>query len=95
MAVGELGLTLMEYWDLTLYELTAMMAGYNVRWEEEWKRTRLIYSILYNSNGQKKKKSPTELMPLPSEAEDIAFQKYISGIKAEMNLTKGKGRQLL
>lgn len=93
MAVGELGLTLMEYWDLTLYELTAMIAGYNVRWEEEWKRTRLIYATLYNANA-KKKKTPTELMPLPSEAEDIAFQRYISGLKAEMNLTKGKGRQL-
>lgn len=90
MAVGELGLTLMEYWDLTLYEVTAMIAGYNVRWEEEWKRTRLIYATLYNANS-KKKKAPTDLMPLPSEAEGIAFQRYINGLKAAEALAQGKG----
>jgi len=72
----------MEYYDLTLNELTAMLAGYNERWEEEWRHTRAIYTLLYNINSKNPKRE-IELMPLPSEEEDIAFQKFIANRSAE------------
>jgi hypothetical protein len=81
----------MQYWDLTLHELTAMIAGYNVRWEEQWRHTRALYTLLYNINSKKPKKA-TEIMPLPSESEIIAWQKYIDGLKATMSLTEGTKR---
>jgi len=84
-AMGQLALTPMQYYDLTLYELTAMLAGYNVRWEEEWRRTRAIYTLLFNIHSKSQKKD-YELMPFPSEANDIAFQKMIANWQAEVEL---------
>jgi hypothetical protein len=66
--MGELNLTYVQYSDLTLYEITAMIAGYNVRWEENWKPFRSLYTLLYNVNTDKKdRKTAEKLMPLPSD----------------------------
>jgi len=80
----------MQYYDLTLYELTAMIAGYNVRWEEKWKHTRALYTLFYNVNYKKNKKE-FEIMALPSEAEDVAFQKWISSLKTEAEFAESLG----
>lgn len=72
--MGELGLTYAEYCDRTLFELTAEIAGYNVRWEENVKPFRSLYTLIYNTNF-KKKKTELELMPLPSEMQELADQK--------------------
>jgi len=68
MAHGHLRLDYQEYCDITLFEITALIEGYNMRWEEKWRHTRSIYSLLYNINAPKgKSKTEIELMPFPSE----------------------------
>jgi len=93
--VGELNLTLMEYYDRTLFELSIELEGYNRRWEEEWRKVRKPYALHFNINAEKgKKKREHELIPLPSEAEHIAWQRKIGGMKDEMKLkeaTKERG----
>lgn len=84
----------MEYYDRTLFELSIEIDGYNRRWEEQWRHTRKIYALLYNVNAQKGKgKKEIELLPLPSEAAEAAWQKKIEeiadAIKFEQSV-KGK-----
>jgi len=70
IALGELGLTLVQYYDKTYYELTAEIQGYNVRWEESWRPTRKLYTLIHNALCAKEdRRKEQELMPLPSEAD--------------------------
>lgn len=75
MSHGHLRLDYQEYCDITLFEITALIEGYNMRWEEKWRHTRSIYSLLYNINAPKgKAKSEVELMPFPSEAKLVRLK---------------------
>ena len=65
--MGELGLTYEEYSGLTIAELLWMIDGYNRRWEEEWRHTRHIHTVLLNVNSSKRRFKATEVLPLPSE----------------------------
>lgn len=78
MAHGHLNLDYQEYCDITLFEITALIEGYNMRWEEKWRHTRSIYSLLYNINAPKGKgKSEVELMPFPSEYKLVKLKKEV------------------
>lgn len=58
----------MEYYDKTLFELTAELEGYNRRWEEKWRHTRRLYTLIYNKDIPKnKQKQEFQLMPFESE----------------------------
>jgi len=79
----------MEYYDRTLYELSIEIQGYNSRWEEKWRHTRLIYTLLYNVNvGKGKQKKPQELIPLPGEYEEVNFQRKIAKLKEDAEFLK-------
>lgn len=74
----------MEFYDRTIYELSIEIEGYNSRWEEQWRHTRLICTFLYNSNpGDEGPKLPYQIMPLPSEAIQVALDDYASSIAFE------------
>lgn len=74
-AVGYLGLSLMEYYDRTLFELSIELEGYNLRWEEQWSPFRALYTLIANYMvGKNKQKKPWEYMPFPSEAEMIRLK---------------------
>jgi len=84
MAHGHLNLNYQEYCDITLFELTALIEGYNMRWEEKWRHTRSIYSLLYNINAPKgKSKSEIELMTFPSEEKLLKIKEHV---KAEQEM---------
>ncbi|MCF0059934.1 hypothetical protein MUK70_11845 [Dyadobacter chenwenxiniae] len=72
----------MEYYDKTIFEITVEMKGYNSRWEERVWPFRELLAKIHNVNVAKgKAKRPWELMPFPSEMEEIAWQTKINGIK--------------
>jgi len=58
-----------EYSDITFFELTYLIEGYNVREEERIWPIRKLYTLLYNVNVDKasKSKSEIDLWPFPSE----------------------------
>ncbi len=80
-AVRDLKLSLMEFYDKTPYELSIEIEGYNSRWEETWRHTRLICTFLYNANpGPEGPVKPYQLMPLPSESLQVALDNYASTV---------------
>lgn len=86
-----LGLTYAQYCDMTLFELTFMIEGHNMRWEEQWRHTRSIYGLLFNINAPKEKqKSERQLMPLPSERKDIKWEEWIENKKNQLKREAGK-----
>jgi len=94
MAVGELGLSLMQYYDRTLFELSIEIEGYNARWEEQWRHTRKLYTLLYNTNAKKGQgKKEHELIKLPSDFEALKsidkFAQMKEGLRLEHNVKKG------
>ena len=86
----------MEYYGRTLFEISIELQGYNRRWEKDVRTlVRPLYTLTYNLNAEKsKRKRDIELMPLPSEAEEIAWRRTERRIeeqaKWEHNV-KGKG----
>ena len=82
-------MTLIEYDDITLYELTILIEGYNVRWEERWMPFRRLYTLLYNVNsGKNDQKREIELMPFPSEMVQLERLNRIEKKKMAGNLVK-------
>lgn len=73
-----LGLSLLQYWDKTLHELSYEIAGYNARWEEQMKIERIHYALQYNIHAPKgKKKEAKELLPLPGDAPKTLAEKRL------------------
>lgn len=92
MAVGELNLSLMEYYDKTLFELSIEIEGYNRRWEEDWRRVRKLYAALVNQNARRPR-TEMEWIPLPSD-EDIKsvngkFERLKEKLKLEHSVRNG------
>lgn len=53
---------------MTPREWTAWMEGFGLREEDEWRRTRTLYSIIFNSNTEPRDRlTPEELISLPSD----------------------------
>lgn len=91
IATGVLGLSPIEYWDRTLFELSIEIEGYNARWEENMIRTRLLYTLIYNVNAPKgKSKTAQQLIPLPSEKREILFQQEIERMQVAAKARVGK-----
>ena len=67
---------LTDFYDKTLYELSIELDAYTVQWEDRWSPFRALYTLMYNMNLEKgkPKKKAWELIPFPSEAEEIAWQ---------------------
>ncbi len=51
---------------MTPREFEAYLEGWTKREEAQWQRTRLLYSIIYNTHSEQMK-TPEELIPLPSD----------------------------
>ena len=65
MAIRDLNLSYMELADRTLFELTMELEGYNGRYEEKWRHTRLLGTLLYNPNVPEEKRVEVyQFMPL-------------------------------
>lgn len=65
--MGELGLSYEAYCALTVAELLWMLEGYQRRWEEQWRHTRHLHTVLLNIHSTKKRFKASEVMKLPSE----------------------------
>jgi len=85
MAVGELNLSLMEYYDKTLFELSIEIQGYNRRWAEEWRKVRKLHAPAINAIV-KKPKSEMEWIPLPGDEDIKAFRDKFDGLKERLRL---------
>ena len=52
-------------------EWTAWMDGFALKEEDEWKRLRVIYALIYNTNVDRHNQMKAEeLIPLPSDAKE-------------------------
>lgn len=89
-----MGLTLNEYYDKTLLELSTEIAGYNRRWEENIKsNVRPLYTLFYNAHFTGKNRRPKkdyELMPLPSDAKKIRLTNAVERARQQVAAELGK-----
>ncbi len=90
MCVGELNLTVREYYGRTLFELDIELKGYNRRWEEQWRQIRTPFTLQYNINAEKgKHKKDYQLIPLPSDADRIKKDKAMQKLKQKVAAEQG------
>lgn len=68
-AYGELRLSPSEFWELTWYEFDLFSEGYLRREDNEWRHTREIMAMIYNTSGIKRsqRKKGSQLIPLDSD----------------------------
>lgn len=79
---SRVGLSYADFWKMTPNEWSAWMEGYMLREEDEWRRTRSLYSLIYNVNVDRRHQlKPEELMPLPGDKQ--TEQQGESGVKAK------------
>jgi len=94
MSVGELNLSLMEYYDRTIFELSVEFQGYNRRWEEQWRHTRKLYTPMQNAIAKKPKRE-FEWISLPSDSEMMEsrskFENMKEALKLEHSVKNGSG----
>jgi hypothetical protein len=68
MAVGEIGMSLKDFYSLTYNEYHHIAKGYMCKDEREWLRTRMLATLLINVQLDKDKHiRPEELFHLPSD----------------------------
>ncbi|WP_316817280.1 hypothetical protein [Pedobacter nyackensis] len=68
MAVGEIGLSLIDFYRLTYNEYHYVAKAYMGKDEREWLRTRMLASLLINVQMPKDKHiTPEQLFALPSD----------------------------
>lgn len=94
-AVGEIGLSFSEFWELSPFEFSIIRKGYNQKLEREyiheWERTRFLGSLIVNSApnfGKTKRKfiKPEELVKLPNDknlSESIKPESMIEQLRRE------------
>lgn len=64
------GLSYSDFWKMTPCEWAMWMDGYMMHEEDEWRRTRVIYALIYNTNVDRHHQlKPEELIPLPSDSQ--------------------------
>jgi len=62
------GLSYSDFWKMTPNEWSAWMDGFMLREEDEWRRLRVIYALIYNTHVDRHHQmKPEELMPLQSD----------------------------
>ncbi len=62
------GLSYHDFWMMTPREWTAWMDGFALKEQDAWRRTRVIYALIYNTNVERHNQmSPEELIPLPGD----------------------------
>lgn len=65
------GLSYSDFWKMTPREWTAWMDGFVLRQTDEWRRTRVIYALIYNTHVEPGNQlKPEELIPLPGDAKE-------------------------
>ncbi|WP_342088012.1 hypothetical protein [Dyadobacter sp. OTU695] len=89
IAVRDLNISYMELCDRTLFELSIELEGYNGRWEESWRHTRLLGTLLYNPTVAKEDRVEVyQFMPLSEDMDRIALNEFFDGMMAEKSLSK-------
>jgi len=69
---------------MTPREWAAWMEGYSMREEDAWRRTRTLYSIIYNSHVVRHNQlKPEELIPLPGDNTETMHVKVLSDEERE------------
>lgn len=93
LALGLLGLSLVQYWGKTVHELSYEIDGYNARWEEKMNRLRITYALTYNIHAPKgKQKTAKQLIPLPGDAPKTFAEQRLRELEniAEVSATAKK-----
>jgi len=68
MAIGEIGLSLKDFYRLTYHEYHLVAKGYMMKDERHWMKIRMLSSLLINVQMPKDKHiSPEMLFSLPSD----------------------------
>lgn len=68
MAIGEIGMSLKDFYRLTYNEYHYISKSYMIKDEREWLRTRVLASLLINVQMPKDKHiKPEDLFSLPSD----------------------------
>lgn len=89
LAIRDLGISYMELCDRTLFELSIELEGYNGRWEEKWRHTRLLGTLLYNPTVPKEKRVEVyQFMPLSEDADRIALNEFFEDMMGQREILK-------
>lgn len=87
IAVRDLNISYMELCDRTLFELSIELEGYSGRWEETWRHTRLLGTLLYNpAVAPEDRVEVWQFMPLSEDADRIAMKEYFDQLSAKKEL---------
>ncbi|MCF0074028.1 hypothetical protein LZD49_26335 [Dyadobacter sp. CY261] len=87
IAIRDLNISYMELADRTLFELSMELEGYNGRWEETWRHTRLLGTLLYNPTvAEEDRVQVYQFMPLSEDADRIALDEFFQGLMAERTI---------
>jgi hypothetical protein len=72
--IGQLGRSVIEYYDMTLGEILLAQYYYQQREIEDWKRTRMLMFVMVKMWGDPKRSahSPEELLPLMGDVKKYA-----------------------
>lgn len=92
MAVGEIGLSLIDFYRLTYREYHYIAKAYMGKDEREWLRTRMLASLLINVQMPKDKHiTPEQLFALPSDK--LIIKKKPTPTRAEFETAIAKYRK--
>jgi len=86
ICVGEMGMSVEEFYSLRGFELDAIMLGYRRRWFEDWKRTQWLSYATVQSHSSKKVK-PDDVLHLSDIEKDIFPKKDEDVHEEEPELT--------
>jgi hypothetical protein len=61
------------------------MEGYHLRLDDEWRQTRMLYSIIFNTNSSKQM-TAQELIPLDSDRQEVVEQAKEVGLDYKLGV---------
>jgi hypothetical protein len=65
------GISYSDFWKMSPREWTAFMDGFALHEEDEWRRIRAIYTLMYNTHvDHYNQMKAEELIPLPGDAKE-------------------------
>lgn len=95
-AVAEIGLSPKEFYSLTFYEYSIILAGHYIRNSKAWEHTRQVTYMLYAVNSTDRVKTPiTEFMPLLTDPPPTPPDIYTEAEKLELLSKANERLQLL
>ena len=89
IALGEIGISHADFWQMTLQEILNAERGYRERQLSEWRRVRWMAAV-FAAPYSKEDVSPQKILPLPGDNEEHDFMSEIDKIKERRKWLTGQ-----